>query len=199
MTTILEKLVFALTAACALAGPAAALAANVDEDLRQAAKLQRQGEAQAAIAIWTRWAEKGNVDAAYNLAVVHQHGDGVDIDYGKAMHWYRFAAERDDRASQYMLGQMFLDGQGVPADKEAAHRWFTGHRAHHMHHEHAPQMQAWRKQAAALIQERDRHESLAASRENADQVMADLRRRAGLDAAPRLVDASTVRAGTRRP
>jgi len=174
--------------AVVLFAPLLAFASGADEDLRRAATLQRQGEAAAAVAIWTRWAEKGNVDAAYNLAVVHQHGDGVAVDYGKAMQWYRYAAERGDRVSQYMVGQMYLEGQGVPVDKEAAHRWFTGHRAHHAHHDDTPQMQAWRRQAAALIRERDLRESLAASRENADQVMAELRRRAGIGAPP-LADA----------
>lgn len=185
-------------AAFLLALPAALLAADVEGDLRQAARLHKGGETPAALAIWMRWAEQGNVDAAYNLAVVHQYGDGVAVDYGKAMQWYRFAAERGDRVSQYMVGQMYLEGQGVPVDQVEAHRWFTAHRVHHAHHEQSAQMQDWRRQAAALIQERDLRETLAASRANADQVLADLRRRAGMDAAPNLAIASAGRADRRR-
>jgi hypothetical protein len=172
-------------------------AANADDDLRHAAKLHKGGDTPAALIVWQRWAEKGNVDAAYNLAVIHQHGDDVAVAYREAMKWYRFAAERDDRVSQYMVGQMYLEGQGVPVDKEEAHRWFTAHRVHHAHHDHTAQMQAWRKQAAALIQESDLRESLAASRGNADQVLADLRRRAGMGATPPLADASAGRAESR--
>ncbi|MCA1971751.1 MAG: sel1 repeat family protein [Caenispirillum sp.] len=176
--------------ACLLVLPCMARADEVGRALVEAARLHKGGETAAALAIWQRWAERGNVDAVYNLAVVHQHGDGVAVDYDRAMQWYRFAAERGDRVSQYMLGQMYLEGQGVPVDKEAAHRWFAAHRAHHAHHDHTPQMQAWRRQAAALIQERDLREALAASRQNGEAVVAGLRRRAGLEAAPPLADAS---------
>ena len=51
---------------------------------------------------------------------------------------------------------------------------------HHLHHEHQPKMVAWRKQALALIEERDRREQLAATRNNSAQVLADLKRRAGI-------------------
>ena len=187
-----------IAAAAALLQPVLSLAGDADSDLRQAAKQHRGGETAAALLIWRRWADQGNVDAAYNLAVVHQHGDGVAINPVEAMKWYRIAAERGDHVSQYQLGLMYMNGEGVPVDKEAAHRWFTGHRAHHAHHDHTPQMVAWRRQAAALIQERDLRESLAASRANADQVLADLRRRAGMDAAPALAEASIGQTANRR-
>ena len=53
-------------------------------------------------------------------------------------------------------------------------------RKHHLHHEHEPQMVAWRQQALALIEERDRREQLAASRASSTQVLAELKRRAGM-------------------
>lgn len=147
--------------------------------LRLAAQLQRNGETGAALAIWTRWAERGDADAAYNLAVVHQHGDGIAVDFQQALRWYRIAAARGDRVAEYQLGLMYLTGQGVTVDEAEAHRWFIRNRQHHAHHAHTPQMQTWRAQAAALIQESDRRESLAAARASAAQVMADLRQRAG--------------------
>ncbi len=155
-------------------------AADVDEDLRQAAKLHKAGDTATAVGLWQHWAAKGDTDSAYNLAVVHQHGDGVALDYAKAMRWYRQAASQGDKVSQFQIGLMYLNGQGVAADAEEAHRWFTAHLKHHLHHEHAPEMVAWRKQALALIEERDRREQLAASRDSSAQVLADLKRRAGL-------------------
>jgi TPR repeat protein len=160
------------------AGPS--WAAGVDDDLRQAASLHKSGDTPAAVAIWRRWAERGDVDAAYNLAVIHQHGDGVARDSGEALRWYRQAAESGDRVSQFQLGLMYQVGDGVPADAAKAHEWFTRHRRDHLHHEHHPQMQAWRDQAAQLIAERDRREAYAASRQDGGQVLAQLRRRAGL-------------------
>lgn len=125
-------------------------AGGVDEDFREAAKLHRNGETARAVAIWLSWAAKGEVDAAYNLAVIHQHDDGVPVDYAKALHWYRQAAERGDTASQLQIGLMYQTGQGVKADAAAAQHWFTMHRREHLHHSHAPQMAAWREQAQTL-------------------------------------------------
>jgi hypothetical protein len=81
---------------------------------------------------------------------------------------------------QFQIGLMYQTGQGVVANEAEAHRWFTMHRKHHLHHEHDPQMLAWRQQALSLIDERDRREQLAASRAGAQMVIAELRRRAGL-------------------
>jgi TPR repeat protein len=70
--------------AFALAAPLAAWSSNVDDDMRRAAKLQRQGDTAAA------------------------------VDRQKALHWYRYAAERGDRVSQYQIGLMYLNGRGCP-------------------------------------------------------------------------------------
>lgn len=155
-----------------------ARATPADDDLRQAAKLHKGGETPQAVAIWQRWADHGNVDAAYNLAVIHQYGDGVPLDFAKAMAWYRIAAEKGDKVSQFQIGLMYQNGQGVEANQEEAHRWFTMHLQHHLHHEHEPQMVAWRKQALALIDERDRREQAALARKNSQQVIAELKQRA---------------------
>jgi TPR repeat protein len=173
----------------------AVMAGNVDDDLRAAAKLHKGGETPQAVAIWKRWAEQGNADAAYNLAVIHQYGDGVALDYGKAMQWYRVAADKGDKISQFQIGLMYQTGQGVTADAEEAHRWFTAHHKHHMHHLHTPQMAAWREQARAMLVERDQREYVAASRNNSAQVLADLKRRAGMES-PDTVTTAAVSGNT---
>jgi TPR repeat protein len=147
-------------------------------DLLRAAGLHKAGDTAAAVVIWKRWAEQGDVDAAYNLAVIHQHGDGVARDASQALKWYRFAAERGDRWSQLRLGAMYQGGEGVTADPVQAHYWFTKHRREHAHHDHNPQMQEWRRQAAALIRARDMRETAEAARTNSDQVLAELKQRA---------------------
>jgi hypothetical protein len=158
----------------------AANAASVDDDLRRAAKLHKGGDTTQAVAIWKGWANKGSADAAYNLAVIHQYGDGVELDYTTAMRWYKVSAEQGDKVSQFQIGLMYQTGQGVAADPEEAHRWFTAHRKHHMHHAHTPQMQAWREQARAMIDERERRETAVAARREGAQIMVDLKRRAGM-------------------
>ena len=164
---------FALAACCL-----AAHAGSVDDDLRLAARLHKGGETTQAIRLWQAWADRGNADAAYNLAVIHHYGDGVALDYGTAMQWYRIAAAQGDKVSQFQIGLMYQTGQGVAADAAEAHRWFTMHRRHHLHHEHDPQMVSWRRQALALIEDRDRREQAAVSRQSSQQVIAELRQRA---------------------
>lgn len=163
---------------------AQAKADDVEPALYRAAMLHKAGETGAALAIWQDWANRGSVDAAYNLAVIYQHADGVVLDYGKAMHWYKVAAEKGDKVSRIQLGLMYQIGQGVAANPEEAHRWYTMERRQHVHHEHDPQLAAWRRQALALIEERDRRAQVAASRSSSVQVLADLQRRAGVSAEP---------------
>lgn len=148
-----------------------------------AAKLHRSGNTAAAIAIWQPLAEKGDVNAAFNLGTLHQHGDGVAKNPTEALKWYRIAAERGDRESQSRLGAMYLNGEGTAKDENEGWRWINEHRVAHLHHDHHPQMQAWRQKAAQLIAESDRREVLAAGRRNGEQVVAELRRRAGLSVA----------------
>ena len=106
MTRLFETRRFA--AALLLAGTCfAAHAAGVDDDLREAARLHKGGDTTQAVAIWKGWANKGSADAAYNLAVIHQYEDGVELDYTTAMRWYKVSAEQGDRSSQ----------RGVPSVK----------------------------------------------------------------------------------
>lgn len=161
--------------AVALAG--AAVAAD-GSSFRDAARLHRAGNTPAAIAIWQPLAVKGDVNAAFNLGTLHQHGDGVAKNPAEALKWYRIAAERGDRESQSRLGAMYLNGEGTPKDEKEGWRWINEHRVAHLHHDHHPQMQAWRQQAALLIEESDRREAAAIARRDGERVLAELRRRA---------------------
>ncbi|WP_374344721.1 tetratricopeptide repeat protein [Azonexus sp.] len=173
-----------LCIACLLLSAAAVRAAPIDVEMREAAQRHRQGDTAAAVAIWQRWAGQGDADAAYNLGLVYQHGDGVPADPARALTWYRAAADKGDKPAQFQIGLMYQNGEGVAADPAEAHRWFTLHRRHHMHHAHTPQMVAWRQQALALIDDRDRREQLAAARRDGAVVVAELQRRAGLTPRP---------------
>jgi TPR repeat protein len=134
----------------AASGPATSFA--------DAAKLHRAGNTAAAMAFWAPLAQKGDANAAYNLAVIHEHGDGVARNLTEAQKWYRIAAEKGDRASQSRLGTMYLNGEGTAKNEKEGWRWINEHRVAHMHHDHHPQMQAWRKQAADLVAARDMRE-----------------------------------------
>lgn len=153
---------------------------GADSALNHAARLHKGGDTASALVIWREWAKRGNADAAYNLAVIHQHADGVPYDPAEAARWYRHAAERGDLVSQFQLGTMYQNGEGLPTDPVKAHEWFTRNRRAHVHHHHSAQFQQWQQQARALIDERDQREAAMASRRDGDYVLAELRRRAGI-------------------
>jgi TPR repeat protein len=158
-------------------GVAVAADTQADIDLRKAAQLHRQGDTSTAIVIWKHWAKSGNADAAYNLAVIHQHADGVAYDAAEAMRWYRLAADRGDKPAQFQIGLMYQNGEGVAADVAKTHEWFTRHRQEHVHHHHNAQYMKWQQEAAVLIEERDRREAALAGKRDGERVLAELRRR----------------------
>ncbi len=69
-------------------------------------------------------AERGSAWAQMRLGVMYDNGEGVPQDYGKAMKWFRKAAEQDFDLAQYDLGVMYYNGQSVPQDYVEAMKWF---------------------------------------------------------------------------
>jgi hypothetical protein len=145
------------------------------------------------LAIWQRLAEQGQVDAQYNLGVVHHHGDGVVRDFAEAMKWYARAAEQGDIEAQRAIGTMYMRGQGVRRDERVGMRWVMLDKIV-AHHDHMRVAQKWQGeiQRAILHDEQRRLELLyVQSIEDGDRVLADLKRRAegGAAGAPQLAEA----------
>ena len=72
-----------------------------------------------------RRANKGNVEAQYDLGVCYSKGTGVTQDYEKAAYWYMKAAEQGDAHAQFNLALCYEDGQGVAKDRAKAVEWCT--------------------------------------------------------------------------
>lgn len=77
--------------------------------------------------MWLYAAERGDVNAQFNLGKAFSTGDGVPIDKVQAVKWYRLAAERGHPAAQYSLGFAYLQGDGVSIGKAVGLTWI--HRA----------------------------------------------------------------------
>lgn len=93
-----------------------------------------------------RNAESGDRVAQYNLAVLHETGQlGVAEDKRKAVEWYRKSADQGYANAQYNLGVLYLRGEGVAPDRQAAVRWLQLAAAQH----HEPARAALEKLAAA--------------------------------------------------
>jgi TPR repeat protein len=68
-------------------------------------------------------AEAGDPAAAFALANLYYHGQGVARDYGAAMGWFRKAAEKGNPGAAFALGEMNRKGEGVRRDGAEAARW----------------------------------------------------------------------------
>ena len=79
---------------------------------------------QTAFAKWKPLAEKGNSDAQFGLGYMYLQGQGVVLNYKKAMRWFRLAAEQGDPDAQNNLGLMYAVGTGVVEDPIYALMWF---------------------------------------------------------------------------
>ena len=69
---------------------------------------------------WRQAAEKGDVDAQYNLGVFYSQDDSVDKDMTEAVKWFRKAAELGHVEAQYRLGLCYDKGDGIEQDAQEA-------------------------------------------------------------------------------
>ncbi|NQZ10141.1 MAG: sel1 repeat family protein, partial [Algicola sp.] len=69
-------------------------------------------------------AEKGFVDAQYNLGTMYKKGQGVKLDYLQAVDWYQKAADQGDADAQFNLAIMYKNGQGVNRFYDKSAYWF---------------------------------------------------------------------------
>ena len=72
-------------------------------------------------------AVEGDADAAYTLGLQYYCGDtndGVAIDYGEALKWFRKSASKNHADAQWFLGGCYADGKGVTKDQVEAVKWY---------------------------------------------------------------------------
>ena len=70
-------------------------------------------------------ADRGNVNAQFNLGGMYYKGEGVTQDYTKALKWFSKAAEQGHVFAQIYLGNMYRYGEGVTKDYKKAIYWYT--------------------------------------------------------------------------
>ena len=70
--------------------------------------------------LWQIAADKGYIDAIYNLADYYLAGYSGIVDLKKAAMWYTKAADLGDAEAQYNLGLMYYRGNGVEKDENKA-------------------------------------------------------------------------------
>ena len=107
---------------------------------RAAEKGDSDGQHQLALMFWNgegveenqveavRWfrraAEQGKATSQYWLATAYEFGDGgLEADPVEAVKWYRKAAEQGHASSQANLGELYVEGKGVPKDDATGLSW----------------------------------------------------------------------------
>lgn len=92
--------------------------------MEEAKRCLNQKEYDKAVRIFQALADKGEVEAQYNLALCYDKGQGVPQDYSKAAHWYQKAADQNLPGAQLNLALCYDKGHGVPQDYSKAVYWY---------------------------------------------------------------------------
>lgn len=71
-----------------------------------------------------KYAKKGNSNAQKSLGNRYCFGEGVELDYKKAIKWYELSAEQGNANAQYSLGDMYYFEKGVNKDYNKAIYWY---------------------------------------------------------------------------
>ncbi|KGB91877.1 sel1 repeat family protein [Burkholderia cepacia] len=69
-------------------------------------------------------AKRGDLDGEFSVALMYEHGDGVERNPAEAAKWYRRAADQGDAASQNNLGTLYETGIGVEQSRAEAVSWY---------------------------------------------------------------------------
>ena len=123
MTRAFFKLVLAafFLALAGCSGHSQRDAANYQEGVDAYAK----GNFAVALEKFKPLAENGNIQAQFNLGVMHRQGQGLPQDDKEAVKWWSKAAEQGHVEAQDNLGLRYARGQGVAQDWVQADKWFS--------------------------------------------------------------------------
>jgi uncharacterized protein len=103
-----------------------AAAQNEPQALLELSRYQLMGkaglekDAVKAFELAFKSANGGNLEAANQIGVLHQNGQGTRQDYAAAAGWYNFAAELGYAPAQVNLGLCYQSGRGVKASLPTA-------------------------------------------------------------------------------
>lgn len=69
-------------------------------------------------------ADKGDLNAQFNLGMCYEKGQGVGKNNEEAVKWYRKSAEQGHIIAQFNLGFCYANGQGVEKNELEAVKWY---------------------------------------------------------------------------
>ena len=77
------------------------------------------------IKMYQKYAEQGDPEAQYYLALCYIDGDGLSKDINEAVRYYKLAAEKGLMQAQFSLAICYRNGSGVPKDMSEMLRLFA--------------------------------------------------------------------------
>jgi TPR repeat protein len=86
-------------------------------------KAADRGDFAGAVRIWRPLAEKGDVNAQYNMGVMYDLGHGVPMNKAQAAVWYRKAADKGYGTAMLNLADIIIEHARGPADLVPAYTW----------------------------------------------------------------------------
>lgn len=95
------------------------------EEYARAMQAFESGDFKTASNIFSRLAERGQVEAQTALGIQYDKGLGVPQNYKKAVNLFRQAAQKNDPIAQYHLGVKYVNGHGVKQNPLEAYVWFA--------------------------------------------------------------------------
>ena len=75
------------------------------------------GLSAADLTVLLQKAEKGDVEAQYQLAEIYAEAIGVEQDYDKSYHWAKKAADQGNPKAQYRLASIIYTGEIGPKNQ----------------------------------------------------------------------------------
>src|SRR5271170_3185235 len=97
-------------------------AANRQADFQRGVIAYEKCQYMTALVIWKEGALGGDGEAAYRIAQLYAHGEGVIRSIPDAVKWYERAAEAGHGEAQFQLGSIYACGATVAVN--GAENWF---------------------------------------------------------------------------
>lgn len=69
-------------------------------------------------------AQRGETQGEYYFGLLHEEGQGLDMNYVLARQWYLKAAGKGDIDAAFALGRIHAQGLGVERDLPVAYLWY---------------------------------------------------------------------------
>lgn len=81
------------------------------------------GDFATALALLTPLAEGGHVQAQDKLSHIYWYGDGVAVDYERALYWTQQALKQNSAVAQFNMSSHYAEGRAVTEDVKQAIEW----------------------------------------------------------------------------